>query len=268
MFFYLSKTIWFFLQPTSLLMILMVLGLVSYRGGRQKAGRRLLLLGLLGLILAAFLPFGNWLILPLEERFLRPDPATVRDPAGIIVLGGVHDPLIGKSRGVLALNESAERLVVGASLARRYPNAKLVFTGGSGAIFLPKSTEAEGVRIILLLVFGLPKDQLIVEDRSRNTYENAVFTHRLVNPGQHEKWLLVTLAYHVPRAMGSFLKAGFSVIPWPVDYRTRGAEDLAVFFGQPSGGLRRVDEAVREWAGLFVYWITGRTNRLFPAPQG
>lgn len=267
MFFYLSKPIWFLLQPTSLFIILMVLGLVWCGAGWLKTGRWLLWSGLLGLIAAGVSPLGNWLILPLEERFPRPDPVAVPKPAGIIVLGGVHNPVIGKSRGALALNESAERLVVGVDLARKYPNAKFVFTGGSAAIFSSESTEAESVREILLPALGLPKNRLIVENNSRNTYENAMLTHKLLRPGRQEKWILVTSAYHMPRAVGSFLKAGFDIIPWPVDYRTRGAKDMTLFFAQPSGGMRRVDEAVREWAGLYVYWITGKTNRLFPAPN-
>lgn len=267
MFFFLSKTVWFFLQPTSFLIILIVAGVVLLRKGSLKAGKWALGIGLTGLVAAAVSPLGNWLILPLEERFLQPDPAAISKPAGIIVLGGSLDPLIAKSRGVLAVNESAERLIVGSALARKYSNAKFVFTGGSAAILLPKSPEAVGVRDILLRALGLSKHRLIVEDRSRNTFENAIFTRKLLRPRRHEKWILVTSAYHMPRAAGCFRKVGFDIIPWPVDYRTRGREDLLLFFAQPSGGLRRVDEAMREWVGLLVYWITGRTNNLFPWPM-
>jgi uncharacterized SAM-binding protein YcdF (DUF218 family) len=70
----------------------------------------------------------------------------------------------------------------------------------------------------------------------------------------------------MPRAIGAFRRAGFDVEPWPVDYRTRGRADLTRPFDKVSEGLRRVDVASREWVGLLAYWLTGRTDALFPAP--
>ena len=87
----------------------------------------------------------------------------------------------------------------------------------------------------------------------------------MLGPGK--RWLLITSAYHMPRAMGAFRQAGFDVEPWPVDYRTRGTADLTRPFDKVSEGLRRVDVATREWVGLLAYWVTGRSDALFPGPQ-
>jgi uncharacterized SAM-binding protein YcdF (DUF218 family) len=122
-----------------------------------------------------------------------------------------------------------------------------------------------------LTALGVPREQLILEANARDTYENAVFLkdeltkQGLLDPGM--RWVLITSAYHMPRAMGAFRAAGFDVEAWPVDYRTRGEADLIRPFDKVSEGLRRVDTASREWAGLFAYWLRGRTDALFPAPR-
>ena len=105
----------------------------------------------------------------------------------------------------------------------------------------------------------------MLETRSRNTEENAVFTKELVQPKPGERWLLVTSAQHMPRAIGCFRRAGFPVEAYPVDWHTRRALRLAPM-ETLSGGLGRLDNAVHEWIGLVSYWLTGRTSELLPGP--
>jgi uncharacterized SAM-binding protein YcdF (DUF218 family) len=183
-------------------------------------------------------------MMPLEDRFPRPDLTAPVD--GIIVLGGSVDTLVSKGRGVSALNEAGERLTKGAALAKRFPDARLVF---SCEILYDGMTEAAGAKQFFAR-FGLAPERLILQDRSRNTVENAAFTRKLVDPQPGERWLLVTSAFHMPRAVG------FEVIPWPVDYRTSGGDEIWRFFPRASEGLRRVDLAAKEWAGLLAYYIT------------
>ena len=113
---------------------------------------------------------------------------------------------------------------------------------------------------------GLDLRRITFEDRSRNTVENALFSKALVQPKPGERWLLVTSAHHMPRSVGVFRAAGFPVEAFPVDYRTRGAIDLLRPFSTLGDGLRRTDTAMREWVGLLVYRLSGRTEALFPAP--
>jgi uncharacterized SAM-binding protein YcdF (DUF218 family) len=127
------------------------------------------------------------------------------------------------------------------------------------------SSEA-GAAARLLESLGISRDRIILEDRSRNTLENAVFSKAIVQPTPGERWLLVTSAFHMPRAIGVFRKADFPVEPYPVDWRTRGAEDMMRPFAVMSDGLQRSDTAVHEWVGLVVYWLTKRSSELFPGP--
>jgi uncharacterized SAM-binding protein YcdF (DUF218 family) len=229
------------------------------RAGRAVAFASLIVLAILGLS-----PVGNALMIPLEDRFPRWD-ATRGPPDGIIVLGGAISPDVSAARDEVALNEAAERLTAAVELARRYPAARIVFSGGSGALIYDEAAEAP-FALRLLEELGVPRARILLEDRSRNTVENAIFSKALIQPKAGERWLLVTSAHHVPRAIGVFRKMGFPVEPYPVDWRTRGAADALRPFATVGDGLRRSDTAVREWVGLAVYWLTGRSSALFPRP--
>jgi uncharacterized SAM-binding protein YcdF (DUF218 family) len=108
---------------------------------------------------------------------------------------------------------------------------------------------------------------MLVEDRSRTTSENAVFSRELAKPKEGERWLLVTSAWHMPRAIGVFEKAGFPVIPYPVDFRVGGSFHGVRGFATISDGLRRFDVGAKEWAGLVAYYLAGHSSELFPGPQ-
>lgn len=265
MFFYLSKIAWFFMQPSNLLVALAVLGALLLLGRYRRPGGIVLGAALAGIVVCGFSPFGHLLVLPLEDRFPLWQQGDARPPDGIIVLGGSFDTTVSAGREIVALNEAGERLTAFAELARRYPAAKLVFTGGSGRIIFAGASESDVARS-LFAGLGIEPDRLILEDQSRNTWQNAVLTRDLVDPQAGERWLVVTSAWHMPRAIGCFRAAGFDVEAYPVDYRTRGWSDLWRPFSAVSEGLRRVDTATREWIGLVAYWLTGRTSELLPGP--
>jgi len=264
MFFVLAKILGFFALPSNLLISLGLLGIVLMATRYARAGRKLAVASLVLIAIAGWSPLGNALILPLEERF-PPWDATRGAPTGIISLGGAFDTVVSPARGEIALNEAAERLTAIAELVRRYPQAHIAFSGGSGRLIFGGATEAE-LAARLFESFGIPKQRVILEQKSRDTDENARFTKELLQPRQDERWLIVTSAHHMPRSIGAFRAAGFPVEAFPVDYRTRGAADLLRPFATLGDGLRRTDTAVREWVGLLVYRVTGRTAELFPAP--
>jgi uncharacterized SAM-binding protein YcdF (DUF218 family) len=264
MFFPLSKILGFFAIPSDLVISIGLLGLLLLPTRFARAGRALAFASLIVLAILGLSPVGNALMIPLEDRFPRWDAARGA-PDGIIVLGGAISPDVSAARDEVALNEAAERLTVAAELARRYPAARIVFSGGSGALIYDEGAEAP-FALRLLEDLGIPRARILVEDRSRNTVENAIFSKALIQPKPGERWLLVTSAHHLPRAIGVFRKMGFAVEPYPVDWRTRGAADALHPFATLGDGLRRSDTAVREWVGLAVYWLTGRSSALFPGP--
>jgi len=270
MFFYLAKAVWFVLQPSTFIALLVGYGAILIWTGWARWGRRFVSAGALLLLVAGLSPLGNALILPLEDRFPRADLGSPPPPAGLIILGGAENRLVGSARKAPTVNEAGERLLEGAILAHRFPEAKVAFSGGDAGILYKSNSEAEGAAAILTQL-GVARDRLVLDASARDTYENAVYLKKELEAAglfdANSRWLLITSAYHMPRSMGAFRQAGFEVEPWPVDYRTRGPADFTKPFDKVSEGLRRVDTATREWVGLLAYWLTGRINVLFPSPD-
>jgi uncharacterized SAM-binding protein YcdF (DUF218 family) len=265
LFFVLSKTIGIMLMPTNFLIGLGLVGALLLITRFARLGRILLAVSVVLLAICGFSPLNNLLIFPLENRF-PPWDAARGAPDGIIVLGGPVDADVSVAHNVPVTHAGADRLMAAATLARRYPNARVVFTGGSANLLSNDAKEADYAAEILVGL-GIPKTGLILERLSRNTYENAVFTKALVAPKAGERWLLVTSAYHMPRSIGLFRKAGFAVEPYPVDWRVGESSDLFSFENFSVNGLARTDTALREWIGLVAYRLAGRTDALFPGPD-
>jgi uncharacterized SAM-binding protein YcdF (DUF218 family) len=151
-------------------------------------------------------------------------------------------------------------------LARAYPDARIVYSGGNGDLFANGAREADFAAPVLESL-GVPRRRLILERDSRNTAENARFTKALVDPKPGERWLLVTSASHMPRAIGCFRQVGFDVEAVPVGRREPGAASRFWPMRTLGRGLAQLDEAMREWIGLVAYRITGRTGALLPGPN-
>ncbi|MEZ5841069.1 MAG: YdcF family protein [Hyphomicrobiales bacterium] len=264
MFFYLSKVIWFFLQPSALLVSLVIIGTALAFTRFARLGRRVSVVAAVGLFAAGFLPLSSALYLPLENRFARPADDG-RPVTGIVILGGSLDIDTGVARDGVELNEAADRLTAAVTLARRHPEARLIFSGGAIQLVGKGVAEAEPARRFFAEM-GIAPERIAFESEARNTYENAVLAKKVADPKSGERWLLVTSAFHMPRSMGCFRAAGFPVEAWPVDFRTESDADLHHLISQPAAGLQRTDAAVREWIGLLAYRLTGRTDALFPAP--
>ncbi|MBR0964400.1 YdcF family protein [Bradyrhizobium diazoefficiens] len=250
--------------PINLLVELGILSLLLMASRFAALGRKLAVVTLVLLALSAFSPLGNLLLYPLESRFPAWDPSRGA-PDGIIVLGGSVDSDLSAAHRTPVVAYAADRLIAPAELARRYPNARIVFTGGSANLIATDAREAD-YAVPILDSLGIPKERLIIERDSRNTWENAIFTKKLVTLKPGERWLLVTSAFHMPRSMGIFRKAGFDVEPYPVDWRMGGRDELFAFTRLGKEGLEKTEVAVREWIGLLAYRVMGRTGELLPGP--
>ena len=227
---------------------------------RPGTGRILASLGAAGFLAIALLPIDQWLLEPLENRF--PPPPSDARIAGIVVLGGALDTALTQDRGLPALNPAAERLTHLAALALAHPDLPILFTGGPAPNRPDGPPESDGVRI-LLRQLGVPEGRVQFEPASRTTWENAVFSTRMIHPKPGEFWLLVTSAAHMPRSVGTFRAAGWTVLADPVGYKSyrdpadRGTRLL-------SERLWLIDTAMHEWLGLVQYRLLGRSSALFP----
>jgi uncharacterized SAM-binding protein YcdF (DUF218 family) len=266
LFFALSKTLGIMLLPINFLIELGLLGLVCLLLRWARLGRALMAASILLLGIAGFTPAGNLLMYSLEQRF-PPWDASHGAPDGIVVLGGGIDSDPSASRGEAVFTSSGSRLISAAIYARRYPNARILYSGGSANFLSDTSAREADFALKVLEDLGVARERIIVERESRNTFENAELSRRLADPKPGERWLLMTSAFHMPRAIGIFRKVGFAVEPCPVDWRLGGRADVLQFPVPSEEGLQHTNLAVREWLGLIAYRLTGRTSELFPGPN-
>jgi uncharacterized SAM-binding protein YcdF (DUF218 family) len=258
-----SKILWVAAAPGNLLLLLLLFGVVRLMVTRGGKGSGAVLIAALCMLITATVPVAAWFAAPLEDRF----PAVAKPPErvdGIILLGGAVDARLSKERGQVALNDAAERITETVALARRHPQARVLITGGDGSLIPNGLTEAEPTRD-LLIALGVEPERLVIESAARNTWENAVLSYGLAQPRPEETWLLVTTAMHMPRSVGCFRRAGWSVVPYPVDYRTRPSGTFVFGFAFPAG-LNMLNLVVQEWDGLIAYYLLDRMDALFPGP--
>jgi uncharacterized SAM-binding protein YcdF (DUF218 family) len=264
-FFVLSKTIGVMLLPTNFLVGIGLVGVVLLATRFAALGRKVMIASIVLLAICGFSPLGNLMLYSLEQRF-PPWDATKGAPDGVVVLGGPIDPDLSAAHGVPVTSAAADRLIMAAALGRQYPNLRIIYTGGNANLISGDAREADYAGKVFESL-GIPKARLTMERQARNTLENAEYSRAIAAPKAGERWLLVTSAYHMPRAVGVFRQAGFPVEPYPVDWRVGGRGDLLSFHKFAIDGLSNVEVSFREWMGLVAYRISGKTNELFPGPN-
>ena len=260
----LTKVIGSLLTVGGLLLTVLTIVLTLLWMKRERAARRLLIGLLLSLLIVLVTPLEGLLAHILEDRFPA-NPPLPQHIDGIIVLGGAVDQYLSQARHQLALNDAAERMVEGLRLARSHPEAKLLLSGGAADPLRPEPREAT-IAAAWMLEMGIEPERLVVEDRSRNTAENALYSAQLAQPKAGEVWLLITTARHMPRSVGVFRHYGWNVLPWPVDFSS-DPQVSWTDFGLADGRLGNLSRCLHEWAGLAYYRARGWTDAFFPSPD-
>jgi uncharacterized SAM-binding protein YcdF (DUF218 family) len=264
MFFLISKVFWALVQPITLIFLLLLAGWLLTLLRRRRLG---LVMGAFGLLLfgaSSFTTLGMLMIAPLEGRFVRPEvlPTSVDH---IVMLGGATAGRVSTRRQIAELTEAGDRLTGTLWLAKLYPEARIVLSGGTGLLIADGEPEAE-TAARFFADHGIARERLVLEGESRNTDENAELTRLMLgdNPGAV---VLVTSAFHMPRSVGLFRKVGIEVVAWPTDYRSGGDEGVGFDIANPVLNITTTGVAMKEWIGLMVYHWTGRIDDLLPAQR-
>lgn len=261
-FYVMSKLFWFVASPDHFLILFTgIAALLISRG--SKWGMRFLMTSIVLSLTILFLPVADILLRPLEKRFPAPTNS-LENIRGVIVLGGAERGDLGLTWQVAQFNNAAERMMAIPALARAYPQADIVFTGGSGSLLHPE-VVASSAMAAWFKAQGV-EGRVLWEKESRNTFENATLTEKLLGGVPKGRWLLVTSAFHMPRSIGIFRLRGWDVVAYPVDYYSKTADALRI---EPKywQHVRDLSIALKEWIGLIVYHYTGKTAALFPAPN-
>jgi uncharacterized SAM-binding protein YcdF (DUF218 family) len=257
-----NEIMWTLLQPSAVLVLLVALALGATWLRWHAIASTLLTVFLLTVAVVVLLPVGEWLGSPLEARVAGAAlPARVD---GIVVLGGAVDWRVTRERGQLSLNAAGERIAAAAALAQRYPDARLIVTGSFADAF---ADDLRAVPTDASLFFGphFAGRPVTYLGASRSTYEDALLALAEAEPRQGESWLLVTSAWHMPRAHGTFRAVGWTLTPVPVDYRTTGELRVAPNW-DVAATLADLDRLVREWGAITVYRREGRMVELASGP--
>jgi uncharacterized SAM-binding protein YcdF (DUF218 family) len=261
MFFDISKITSLLREPLAIIFLILVVSAVLQRLGRQRWAWFGIGAAIAIMAIILFTPLDAWLLAPLEDRFLIPVPPACLD--GIVLLGDGEDVLGSQRLGIPQLSGAPMRYVILSDLMRRYPGARVIFAGGSG-IFGPHRLAEADVAKGLMKMLNLDLRRVAFESRSRTTWENAVNAKFLAQPKPDARWALLAPAAQMPRAVGSFRKNGWNVLPWPTDF----AGGAPAWW--PDSAVDRfgtIGEGEHEWLGLIAYWLTGRSSELFPGPS-
>src|SRR5262249_23000038 len=243
MFYPISKAIWLAVAPTNALILITAAATIWAVPRVSKWAAWLAVISACALGIGGFTPVGYWLTPPLGNRFPQWGAGSRPLVDGIIVLGG----------------EVGDRITILAELTRDFPQARMVYSG-------PGDDRGAEALLKKFARLGGDRERVTMERRSRNTFENAVYSRELIKPNAHERWLLVTAALHMPRAVGCFRRVGFMVEGYPIQYTTGHRSPLQPGFSLSSEALTRLDAAMKEWIGLFVYRLIDKTSELFPEP--
>lgn len=256
-FFIASKLIGASLRPDTWIVLALAVVVLAVVLNRRRLALWVGSIALALLVVLAILPLGDLLLQPIERTY--PAEPALDQVDGIIVLGGGEDARASAFWGQMQLNEGGERYTTALALARRFPEARILFTAGSGALrdLAGAETSEADMAGRFFLDQGVATERLLLESKSRNTAENARLSLALAAPAPGETWVLVTSAFHMPRAIHSFETAGWTgLVPWPVDYRTSAFKDGMGW--NLTRNLLVLNTAIREQVGQIAYRLSGR----------
>ena len=258
--FYLSKLLWFLFNPFNCILFLFFLSLILNFFKFLKFSKIILFFSFLLFIISGVLPTGSYLLYLLEKNYHN-RVALPENVDGILILSGATNPFLTKEYDQISLNGSVERLTESIQLINKYPTAKVFFAGGSGYVEYPDLNHSEVAKKFYESL-NVNTKNIFFDKKSRNTYENIVFANKKINPNINEKWIIVTSAFHLKRAISVGEKLGWELIPYATDYKLskKFKWGLSFSFYQNFGMLQH---SSHEWVGIIAYYFMGRSSKIF-----
>ena len=262
MFFYLSKVLWNFFNPINMLVILLFVGITFHLLKKKNFYRRIYQITFILFILIAFLPTGTYLLWKLENAFPKPKIITNNVDGILILAAGINESMTYEHQQII-LNDRIERMTESIKLMKKFPKAKIILSGGNGTLSKPKLKGSDAAKMFYKLM-EIEIDRIIFEDKSRNTYENFVFSKKFIDNKNNEKWLLVTSAFHMKRAMNVAEKLELNFISYPVDFSLSKDFSFKYWYrANYSANINYFYFATHEYLGLIIYYLTGKSNKIY-----
>ncbi len=254
MFFILSKVLYFLIQPFNWVLGLMLYSLFSKK--RERKRKALVIAVVLSLFFTNHFIY-NQAVKLWEVETITADEIVQPYKLGIL-LGGYSNGHILPNHDRFNFNHNGNRFFNTYELYRTGKIEKILLTGGTGDILKDQKSEAPEVHKLLIRL-GVPDDDIIVEDQARNTYENAIFTKKILDQNNiRGNFLLITSAFHMRRSKACFDKAGISYTPYSVDFigeKDRWHPENTIL--PDRGGFYYWEKLFKEWVGYVAYWVVG-----------
>tara|TARA_Y100000588_G_scaffold381706_1_gene467840 strand:- start:237 stop:1019 length:783 start_codon:yes stop_codon:yes gene_type:complete len=258
--FFLSKFLWFILNPFNLFIYFLILAFFFNYINFKKISKLIFSFTILFFIFSGILPTGSYLNYLLEKDF-HDTIILPKKVDGILILSGASNPNLTKEYNKISLNDSAERLTESIILINKYPNAKIIFSGGSGSL----NPDAIGHSYAVKLFFenlNINLKNIIFENKSRNTYENILFSKNKAKPQSNEIWIVITSAFHLKRTLNIAKKLEWNLLPYPTDFKQSKKFEWKISFNFLNNFLT-FQNSSHEWMGLAAYYWMGRTSKIY-----
>ncbi len=254
MYFFFSRlSYWIFYNQVSILIILIFIYLINKNKKIRYFLKRVLIVYI---FIIAIFPTGVLMLHSLESKYADLNSELV-EIDGILVLSGMENIEMTEEYGQFYLGSSGSRIIESLRLQKKFPNAKLIFSGGSGDHYSKNVTSLISKQFYN--EFSIDPNKIIFESQSKNTYENIINSQKLVNPSGNEKWILLTSAFHMHRSTNTAAKLGWELIPYPVDFKL--SKDLIQEIKKFNllNNIKYFQIASHEMLGILVYKATGRS---------
>ena len=258
--FYLSKILWIIINPFNIFLFFIFSGFIAHFFFRHSFYKLAYFFTIFIFFITAIMPTGRYMFYQLEKKF-HSETLLPEKIDGILILAGATNPSLTKEFNQIHIGESVERLIESIQLHKKYPTAKFIFSGGSGSLIPQDFTHADVAKKFFIQQ-NINVNKFIFESRSRNTFENILYSKEIISPSPNENWILVTSAFHMVRALNVAEKLDWKFIPYAVDFHVSKQ-----FSWKPSinfwNNMTAMQFASHEWVGLISYYLMGRTNNIY-----
>ena len=257
--FYVAKFFWIILNPLNILIILNFFCILCFFYNLKKIKIVLIFMLLFFFILSCILPTGKFLLYLLEKNYHEfSEISNLEKIDGILILGGSTNPLLSSQYNQIIFQDSVERLFESQRIIKKFPDAKVIYSGGSGRVFNNNYKETDDAKEFFI-INDININRIIFEDSSRNTYENIIYSHNLAQTISNEKWLLITSAFHLKRSIYVAKKIGWKLTPYPTDFKV-SKKFIFNFSIDFFSNLSSFHLASHEWIGIYYYYFTNKLD--------